>query len=98
MATAKEYDGGAYDLVTMFDAFRDVGDPIGVAEHVRETLADEGTWMLVEPFANDRVADNLNPRSRVFYGFSTVFCTPNALDQGGVPHSGHRPARPACAR
>ena len=88
VATAKEYDGADYDLVTMFDCFHDMGDPVGVAAHVRETLADDGTWMLVEPFANDRVGDNLNPVGRVFYGFSTMFCTPNSIDQGGDPALG----------
>ena len=88
VTTAKEYDGGGYDLVTTFDCFHDMGDPVGVAAHVRETLADDGTWMLVEPFANDRVEDNLNPVGRVFYGFSTMFCTPNSLDQGADPALG----------
>lgn len=88
VATATEYTGDDYDLVTVFDAFHDMGDPVGVAAHVRETLADDGTWMLVEPFANDTVEDNLNPVGRVFYGFSTMFCTPNSLDQGGDPALG----------
>lgn len=87
-ATATEYNGTNYDVVTMLDAFHDMGDPTGVAAHVRETLADDGTWMLVEPFANDAVEDNLNPVGRVFYGFSTMFCTPNSLDQGGDPALG----------
>ena len=88
VATATEYNGADYDLVTMFDCFHDMGDPVGVATHVAETLADDGTWMLVEPFASDRVEDNLNPVGRVFYGFSTMFCTPNSLDQGGDPALG----------
>jgi 2-polyprenyl-3-methyl-5-hydroxy-6-metoxy-1,4-benzoquinol methylase len=88
VARAKEYDGDEYDLVTTFDCFHDMGDPVGVAAHVRETLADDGTWMLVEPFANDRVEDNLNSVGRVFYGFSTMFCTPNSLDQGADPALG----------
>ena len=88
VATAKEYDGSEYDVVTTFDCYHDMGDPVGVAAHVRETLADDGTWMLVEPFANDRVEDNLNPVGRVFYGFSTMFCTPNSLDQGADPALG----------
>jgi SAM-dependent methyltransferase len=85
VATAKEYDGTDYDLVTMFDCFHDMGDPVGVAAHVRETLTDDGTWMIVEPFANDRVEDNLNPVGRVFYCASTMVCTPNPVDQGGDP-------------
>jgi 2-polyprenyl-3-methyl-5-hydroxy-6-metoxy-1,4-benzoquinol methylase len=87
-ATAMEYNGADYDLVTMFDCFHDMGDPAGVAAHVRKTLTDDGAWMLVEPFANDAVEDNLNPVGRVFYGFSTMFCTPNSLDQGGDPALG----------
>ncbi|WP_222914622.1 class I SAM-dependent methyltransferase [Natrinema sp. SYSU A 869] len=85
VATAKEYNGTDYDLVMMFDAYHDMGDPVGVASHVRETLADDGAWMLVEPFANDRVEDNLNPIGRAFYCASTMACVPNSLDQGGDP-------------
>ncbi len=84
-ATAKEYDGGDYDLVMTFDAYHDMGDPVGVASHVRATLADDGTWMLVEPFANDRVEENLNPVGRAFYCASTMACVPNSLAQGGDP-------------
>lgn len=85
VATAKEFNGADYDLVMMFDAYHDMGDPVGVASHVRETLADDGTWMLVEPFATDRVEDNLNPIGRAFYCASTLACVPNSLDQGGDP-------------
>ncbi|RKD89298.1 methyltransferase domain-containing protein [Halopiger aswanensis] len=88
VATAEEYNGTKYDLVTIFDAFHDMGDPVSVAAHVRETLSDDGTLMLIEPYANDRVENNLNPVGRVFYGFSTMFCTPNSLDQGGNPALG----------
>ena len=70
-----------YDLVTMFDCLHDMGDPVGAARHVREALAPDGTWMIVEPFAGDRVEDNLNPVGRVFYGFSTLLCTPASLSQ-----------------
>ena len=65
----------------MFDCLHDMGDPVGAAKHVRETLADDGTWMIVEPFANDSVEDNLNPVGRVFYGASTMVCTPASLSQ-----------------
>ena len=65
----------------MFDCLHDMGDPVGAAKHVRETLADDGTWMIVEPFANDSVEDNLNPVGRVFYGASTIVCTPASLSQ-----------------
>ena len=65
----------------MFDCLHDMGDPVGAPAHVRETLADDGTWMIVEPFANDSVEENLNPVGRVFYGASTVICTPASLAQ-----------------
>ena len=71
----------SYDLVCIFDCLHDMGDPVGAAEHVRATLADDGTWMIVEPFANDTVEENLNPVGRVFYGASTVVCTPASLAQ-----------------
>ncbi len=80
-AAAKDYPGDGYDLVCMFDCLHDMGDPVGAAEHVRATLADDGTWMIVEPFANDTVEENLNPVGRVFYGASTVVCTPASLAQ-----------------
>jgi SAM-dependent methyltransferase len=78
---AKEYPGHGYDLVCVFDCLHDMGDPVGAARHVRQTLDDDGTWMIVEPFANDRVEENLNPVGRVFYGASTVICTPASLAQ-----------------
>lgn len=81
VAKAKDYPGEDYDLVCVFDCLHDMGDPAGASAHVRETLADDGTWMIVEPFANDRVEENLNPVGRVFYGASTVICTPASLDQ-----------------
>jgi len=80
-ATAREYGGTDYDLVTMFNCFHDMGDPVGVAAHVRETLTDDGTWMIVEPYAEDRVEDNLTPFGRLAYSISTVACTPNSLSQ-----------------
>jgi SAM-dependent methyltransferase len=80
-APAASYPGDDYDLVTMFDCLHDMGDPVGAARHVRETLADDGTWMIVEPMAGDRVEDNLNPVGRAYYGFSTFLCTPASLSQ-----------------
>ena len=71
------------DLVTTFDCLHDMGDPLGAAQHVRRSLAADGTWMIVEPAAGDTVADNLNPVGRVFYGFSTFLCVPNAMSQSG---------------
>jgi SAM-dependent methyltransferase len=81
VAAAKDYPGEGYDLVCVFDCLHDMGDPVGAAAHVRDTLADDGTWMIVEPFAGDSVEDNLNPVGRVFYGASTVICTPASLSQ-----------------
>ena len=81
VASATDYPGGGYDLVTMFDCLHDMGDPIGAAQHVRSTLADDGSWLVVEPMAGDRVEDNLNPVGRAYYGFSTLLCTPASLSQ-----------------
>jgi 2-polyprenyl-3-methyl-5-hydroxy-6-metoxy-1,4-benzoquinol methylase len=80
-APSKEYPGKDYDLVTFFDCLHDMGDPVGAAEHVRASLASDGTWMIVEPFANDRLEDNLNPVGRIFYAASTMICTPASLAQ-----------------
>ena len=82
-AGAQTFSGGPYDLVTTFDALHDMGDPLGAAKHVRESLAPDGTWMIVEPYAGDTVADNLTPVGRVYYSFSTFLCVPNALSQPG---------------
>ncbi|MEU4394859.1 class I SAM-dependent methyltransferase [Kribbella sp. NPDC023855] len=81
VAAATQYGGTRYDLVTTFDALHDMGDPVGAAKHVRESLAPDGTWMVVEPMAGDRVEDNLNPVGRAYYGFSTLLCTPASLSQ-----------------
>jgi SAM-dependent methyltransferase len=81
VAAAKDYPGEDYDLVCVFDCLHDMGDPVGASAHVRETLAEDGSWMIVEPNAADNVEQNLNPIGRVFYGASTVICTPASLDQ-----------------
>ena len=81
VAKAKEYPGKDYDFVTFFDCLHDMGDPKGAAVHVRETLKANGTWMIVEPFAGDRVEHNLNPVGRAFYSASTLICTPASLSQ-----------------
>jgi SAM-dependent methyltransferase len=80
-APAAAYSGSGYDLVTMFDCLHDMGDPVGAARHVRSTLAPDGTWMIVEPAAGDRLEDNLNPVGRAYYAFSTLLCTPASLSQ-----------------
>src|SRR6516225_886429 len=76
VAKAKEYPGKDYDFVAVFDCLHDMGDPVGAAAHVRSSLRDDGTWMIVEPFANNALKDNLNPVGRVYYSFSTLLCTP----------------------
>ena len=81
VAPAASYSGRGYDLVTMFDCLHDMGDPAGAARHVRKSLAADGTWMIVEPAAGDRVEDNLNPVGRAYYSFSTLLCTPASLSQ-----------------
>ncbi len=81
VAPASSYSGHDYDLITMFDCLHDMGDPAGAARHVRESLAADGTWMIVEPAAGDRVEDNLNPVGRAYYAFSTLLCTPASLSQ-----------------
>ena len=78
---ASSYSGEGYDLVTMFDCLHDMGDPVGAARHVRSTLAPDGSWMIVEPKAGDRVEENLNPVGRAYYAFSTLLCTPSSLSQ-----------------
>ena len=80
-APSKSYPGENYDLVAFFDCLHDMGDPVGAAAHVRQTLAPDGTWMIVEPFAHDRLEDNLNPVGRVFFAASTMICTPASRAQ-----------------
>lgn len=81
IARAKDFTGADYDLVAMFDCLHDMGDPVGASAHVLQALAPDGTWLLVEPFAGDRLEDNLTPVGRVFYGASTLVCTPASRDQ-----------------
>jgi SAM-dependent methyltransferase len=78
---AAGYPGSGYDLVTTFDCLHDMGDPVGASKHVLQSLAEDGTWLIVEPFAGDHVEDNLNPVGRVYYGASTLLCTPASLSQ-----------------
>ena len=80
-AAAKTFPGTGYDLVCIFDALHDMGDPVGASRHVRESLAPDGTWLLVEPFAHDTLEKNLNPFGRIFYGASTMICTPASRSQ-----------------
>jgi ubiquinone/menaquinone biosynthesis C-methylase UbiE len=81
VAKAKEFPGSGYDLVTFFDCLHDMGDPAGAAAHVRQALKPDGSWMIVEPQAHDRLEDNLNPVGRLYYSASTMICVPTSLAQ-----------------
>jgi SAM-dependent methyltransferase len=81
VALASEFPGKDLDLVTFFDCLHDMGDPVGAARHVRQTLKPDGTWMVVEPAAGDRLEENLNPVGRLYYAGSTLICVPTSLDQ-----------------
>jgi 2-polyprenyl-3-methyl-5-hydroxy-6-metoxy-1,4-benzoquinol methylase len=83
VASADAFTGADYDLVTTFDCLHDMGNPLAAARHIREALAPDGTWMIVEPYAGEAFTDNFNPVGRVYYGFSTFLCLPNALSQTG---------------
>ncbi len=83
VAGAQDFPGRGFGLACIFDALHDMGDPAGAARHIRSALAEDGTWMLVEPMAGESVADNLNPVGRVFYSASSLVCTPCARSQPG---------------
>jgi ubiquinone/menaquinone biosynthesis C-methylase UbiE len=81
VAPAHAYPGSGYDLVTIFDALHDMGDPVGAAAHIYQTLAPEGIFLLVEPYAGDQLEDNFNPVGRAFYAASTLLCVPHSLSE-----------------
>jgi SAM-dependent methyltransferase len=81
VASAKSFPGEGYDLATVFDALHDMGDPVGASKHVRQSLNPDGTWMIVEPMANESLKDNLNPIGRIYYSASTILCTPASVSQ-----------------
>ena len=83
VATAQTFEGTGYDLVTMFDALHDMGDPVGALRRVLESLAPDGTLLLVEPNASDKVEENFNPVGRLYYAGSMFLCVPNGLSQSG---------------
>ncbi len=83
VASAQTFSGTGYDLIATFDCLHDMGDPVGAARHIRQALAAEGSWLIVEPLAGDTLADNLNPVGRVYYSFSSFLCVPNARSQPG---------------
>ena len=84
VAAANAYPGKDYDFVSVFDSLHDMGDPVGASRHVRASLKADGTWMIVEPFANDGLENNLNPVGRIFYSASTLICTPASRAQEGA--------------
>ncbi len=81
VATAKDFPGEGYDFIAFFDCLHDMGDPVGACAHVKKALKPDGTCMIVEPFANDSLAENINPVGRAFYAFSTTLCVPCSLNQ-----------------
>jgi len=81
VAAAKTFPGKDYDMVAFFDCLHDMGDPVGAASHVRQSLHTDGTWLIVEPFAHDELERNLNPIGRMYYCFSTMVCTPASMAQ-----------------
>ncbi|KRD41397.1 SAM-dependent methyltransferase [Cellulomonas sp. Root930] len=83
VATAQDFSGSGYDLVTTFDALHDMGDPVAAARRVRSALADDGTWLVVEPAASDALEENLHPVGRLYYAGSLFLCVPNSLSQAG---------------
>jgi 2-polyprenyl-3-methyl-5-hydroxy-6-metoxy-1,4-benzoquinol methylase len=83
VARAVDYAGAGYGLICFFDCLHDLGDPIAAVRHAAEALAPDGTVMLVEPFANDRVEDNLSPIARLYYAASATLCCAHAISEGG---------------
>jgi SAM-dependent methyltransferase len=82
-ARADDYEGVGYDLICFFDCLHDMGDPVKAAAHAAKAIAPDGTVMLVEPFANDRVEDNISPVARMYYAASTTICCAHAISEGG---------------
>jgi SAM-dependent methyltransferase len=83
VAAAAEFSGTGYDLAATFDCLHDMGDPLAAARHIRQALAADGTWLIVEPYAADTISGNLNPTGRIYYNASTLLCLPNAMSQPG---------------
>jgi SAM-dependent methyltransferase len=90
VASAQDFPGTGYGLVTTFDCLHDMGDPVGAARHIREALADDGVWLIVEPYAGSAVPDNLTPVGRVYYSFSTFLCVPHAIAEGAGDAMGNQ--------
>jgi len=90
LARAQDFPGTGYGLVTTFDCLHDMGDPVGAARHIRAALADDGSWLIVEPYAGGSVAQNLTPVGRVYYNFSTFLCVPHAISEGAADALGNQ--------
>jgi len=90
VASAQTFSGTGYDLVATFDCLHDMGDPVGAARHIRAALADDGSWLIVEPYAGGSVAQNLTPVGRVYYNFSTFLCVPHAISEGAADALGNQ--------
>jgi ubiquinone/menaquinone biosynthesis C-methylase UbiE len=98
IATAQNFPGTGYDLVATFDCLHDMGDPVGAARHIRQSLAEDGTWLIVEPYAGDAVVDNLTPVGRLYYSASTFLCVPHAIFEGASDALGNQAGQQAVAR
>jgi hypothetical protein len=81
VASAKSFPGQDYDFIAFFDCLHDMGDPVGAAAHVHASMKADGTWMIVEPYAEDTAEGNHNPVGRVFYSASTMLCVPASMAQ-----------------
>jgi SAM-dependent methyltransferase len=90
VARAQDFPGTGYGLVATFDCLHDMGDPVAAARHIRTAIADDGVWLIVEPFAGASVADNLTPVGRVYYSFSTFLCVPHAISEGAADALGNQ--------
>jgi SAM-dependent methyltransferase len=97
VARAQNFPGTGYGLVTTFDCLHDMGDPVAAARHIRGALADDGVWLIVEPFAGATVAENLTPVGRVYYSFSTFLCVPHAISEGATEALGNQAGEAAIA-
>ena len=98
VATAQSFTGAGYDLIATFDCLHDMGDPPAAARHIREAIDPDGTWLIVEPYAGDTLAENLTPVGRVYYNFSDYLCVPNARSQPGGHALGAQAGQGAIAR
>ena len=95
VAAADAFSGTGYDLAATFDCLHDMGDPLAAARHIRQALAPDGTWLIVEPYATGTIAGNLTPVGRIYYNGSTLLCLPNAMSQAGGYTLGAQAGEPA---